>query len=160
MKQSMRATVHDDSTQTFSRHVSIRHRLYSRLHSRSREYPCRCKWDVPIPHSTRGAEMTTCTHMKSDGITERLTTCRGLFTVREHRLNHCIITRHLCFPRKNKWLISQFNTLCSDQKTLLPAQRTSFNTANTYVLALTFSFQLVHEISSHLHVSCQRVYRS
>jgi hypothetical protein len=79
----MRATVHDDSTQTSSGPVST----WQFLHSL--ENPCGSRWGVAVSHLNQCAKIDIRKQMKSDGITHRLITCPGLLMTGEHQLTDC-----------------------------------------------------------------------
>jgi hypothetical protein len=95
-ERTMLPTVHDDSTQTSSGPVLTCHCLHSL------ENPCGSKWGVAVSHFSRCAKMTICNHMKSDGITQQLTTCPGLLMTCEHQLTDCSSLKSTPLPEKEQ----------------------------------------------------------
>jgi hypothetical protein len=92
----MRTTVHDDSTQTSSGPVSTCHFLHSL------ETPRGSKWGVAVSHLNQCAKIDICKQMKSDGITQRLTTCPGLPMTGEHQLTDCNSHNSTPLPEKEQ----------------------------------------------------------
>jgi hypothetical protein len=92
----MRATVHDDRYQTSSGPVSTCRHLHSL------EDPRGSKWGLAVSHLNQCAKIDMRKQMKSDGITQRLTTRPGLLVSGEHQLTDFSSHKSTPLPEKEQ----------------------------------------------------------